>query len=102
MQRGYADTPEGQIHYFTEGSGKPLLLLHMTPRSSTMYRRLIPTLARTRRVIAMDTLGFGNSDPAPACYKQIGDYARNVVHFLDAMGIERADVLGTFTGSLIA
>ena len=102
MKLGYADTPEGQIHYLAEGSGKPLLLLHMTPRSSTMYRRLIPLLSRTRRVIAMDTLGFGNSDPAPARYMHIGDYAQNVAHFLDAIGVEQTDILSTLTGTPIA
>jgi len=96
------DTPEGQIHYYEEGSGKPLLLIHMTPRSSTMYRRFIPELARTRRVIAMDTLGFGQSDPPPASYRQLGDYAQSVVHFLDAMNIPKADMLSAFTGSFIA
>jgi pimeloyl-ACP methyl ester carboxylesterase len=102
MKRGYADTPEGQVHYITEGSGKPLLLLHMTPLSSSMYRRLIPHLSKARRVIAMDTLGFGNSDPAPSSYTNIGDYARNVAHFLDAMAIEQTDLLGSYTGSVIA
>jgi hypothetical protein len=28
MKRGYVDTPEGQVHYRTEGSGEPVLLLH--------------------------------------------------------------------------
>jgi pimeloyl-ACP methyl ester carboxylesterase len=102
MKRGYADTPEGQIHYVTEGSGDVLLLIHMTPLSSSMYRRLIPLLSKTRRVIAMDTLGFGNSDPPPASYTEIGHYARNVVHFLDALGIDKADLLSAFTGSFIA
>ena len=102
MKRAYVDTPEGQIHYLTEGSGKALLLLHMTPLSANMYRRLIPYLSRSRRVVAMDTLGFGNSDPPPASYTQIGDYARNVAHFLDALGIGETDVLGMLTGSVIA
>ena len=67
-----------------------------------MYRKLIPALSKSRRVIAMDTLGFGNSDPAPPSYKQIGDYAQNVAHFLDAMAIEETDILGALTGSVIA
>jgi pimeloyl-ACP methyl ester carboxylesterase len=50
----------------------------------------------------MDTLGFGNSDPAPDSYKEIGDYARNVVHFLDALSIDQADVMTAFTASFIA
>ena len=94
MKRGYVDTADGQIHYVTEGSGNPLLLLHMSPRSWTLYRRMIPLLSSIRRVIAMDTLGFGNSDPIPSNYREISDYAQNVAHFLDALGIEKTDIWG--------
>ena len=41
MKRGYADTPEGQIHFRTDGAGEPVLLLHQSPRSSRMYVKLI-------------------------------------------------------------
>ena len=101
MKKAYAEIKEGLVHYAADGSGEPLLLLARSPRSWTYYRRLLPLLATKRRAIAMDTMGFGNSDPAPAGYK-IPDYAGTVVRFLDALGIERTDLWGTFTGSTIA
>ncbi len=58
MKRAYADIPGAQVHYVTEGSDEPLILLHESPRSWRTYTRLIPLLAKTHRVIAMDTLGF--------------------------------------------
>ena len=61
MREGFVDTPEGQVHYVTEGSGEPLLLLHMTPQSTYQFRELMPLLAESRRVIAMDTIGYGDS-----------------------------------------
>jgi hypothetical protein len=40
--RSFADTPEGQIHYAMAGKGKPVLLLHQTPRSWDEYRAVLP------------------------------------------------------------
>ena len=101
MKRGYAEIAEGQVHYVIDGSGEPLLLLHRSPRSWTSYRRVLPLVARSRRVIAMDTLGFGNSDLAPPDFT-LADYAESVVHFLDALGIEKTDIWGSMTGAMIA
>ena len=101
MKHAYADTAEGQVHYVTEGSGEPLLLIPHTPRSWTYSRHLIPLMARHRTVIAMDTLGFGGSDEAEPGFR-IEDYAQNVVHFLEELGLGRTDIWGTVTGACIA
>ena len=101
MKRGYADIPEGQIHYREEGKGDTVLLLHQTPTSSDDYTAVIPLLAKSYRVIAMDTMGFGMSDPQPKQFA-IADYARTVAEFLKAMKVKRAAVVGHHTGSSIA
>jgi len=101
VTRAFVATPEGQVHYRTAGEGRTVLLLHQTPRSSDEYRDVIPLLARAFRVIAMDTIGYGDSDkPARAC--AIEDYARGAAGFLDALGIARASVVGHHTGAVIA
>lgn len=99
MKRGYADTPEGQVHYLVEGQGEPLLLLHQTG-SSRQFWRLMPLLAKAYKVYALDTLGSGNSDPLPANV-QIPDLARNVVHAMDFLGIQKAHLFGYHTGNKI-
>jgi len=101
MKRGYADTPEGQIHYYVHGRGEPLLLLHETPRSARSFAPIMRQLGGKLRCFAADTLGFGGSDPLPAKAK-MEDLARSMVHFLDAQGIRRAHVLGFHTGNKIA
>jgi haloalkane dehalogenase len=57
-------TRYGRVHYVDEGprDGEVVLLVHGTPSWSFEYRHLIPVLARTRRVIAVDHLGFGLSE----------------------------------------
>jgi pimeloyl-ACP methyl ester carboxylesterase len=101
MKRGYAETPEGQIHYYTHGRGEPLLLLHQTPRSALAYQPLMRALGSKFRCFAVDTLGFGNSDPLPA-NATMDDLGRSMTHVLDALQIERAHVLGFHTGNKIA
>ena len=101
MHRAFLDTVDGQIHYVTAGSGPPVLLLHQTPRSWDEYRDVIPLLARERLVIAMDTIGYGDSyKPARTC--EIEDYARGAIALLDGLGVGSTAVIGHHTGSVIA
>ena len=60
----FLETTFGRIHYVDEGphDGEVVVLVHGTPSWSFEYRHLIPALARTRRVIAVDHLGFGLSE----------------------------------------
>jgi pimeloyl-ACP methyl ester carboxylesterase len=99
--RAFLDTPAGQIHYRTAGRGTPVLLLHQTPRSSDEYRDVIPLLAREFRVVAMDTIGFGDSY-RPAGPYTVEGFARGALHLLDGLGLPRAAVVGHHTGAVIA
>lgn len=101
IKRAFLDTEDGQIHYRIGGEGEPLLLLHMNPRSSDEYRELMPMLAQQRRVIAMDFMGFGDSDKPPRMYT-ISDYAKTVIALLDELGISKASILGNHTGAFVA
>jgi pimeloyl-ACP methyl ester carboxylesterase len=93
----------GQVHVVTagEGPGTPLLLLHQTPRSIDEFAEVIPLLAKSRRVIAVDMPGYGCSDPVPG-QPSIADYARADVEVLDALGVDRVVVVGHHTGAVIA
>ena len=64
FQSRFLQTLWGRVHYVDEGprDGEVVLLVHGTPSWSFEYRPLIPVLARTRRVIAVDHLGFGLSE----------------------------------------
>ncbi|GAB2587210.1 alpha/beta hydrolase [Paractinoplanes abujensis] len=101
MTRGYAATPYGQMHYAELGEGPVLLLLHQTPRSYDEFREVQPLLAAGHRVIAMDMRGFGLSAPLPAP-QTIEAIAEGAFALLDALGVERAAVLGHHTGGAVA
>jgi pimeloyl-ACP methyl ester carboxylesterase len=101
IRRGFVDTPQGQIHYATAGQGKPILLLHQTPRSWTEYLYVLPVFAEKYRAIAMDTVGFGDSYKL-AGEETIEEYARGVIAFLAAMSIPKTSIVGHHTGGVIA
>lgn len=101
MRFGYAQTARGAMHYAEAGAGEAVLLLHATPRSHRYFRHTLPLLAAHFRAIAVDAPGFGNSHalPKPASMRSI---AECFVQFLDALGLQRAHVVGLHTGNKIA
>lgn len=58
-----------QLHYVSAGStGSPILLVHGWPETWWAFRKLIPLLADTHRVYALDIRGFGDSSNAGTEY----------------------------------
>jgi pimeloyl-ACP methyl ester carboxylesterase len=105
IRRGYADTSRGQVHYAevipaAPASLVPVVLLHQTPRSWDEYREVLPLLGRTRRAIAMDTIGFGAS--APIADHGIETYASVLAEFIQALSLPKVALVGHHTGGLIA
>jgi len=57
------------LHYIATGtSGSPVLLVHGFPETWWTFRKLIPLLAASHRVYAVDLRGFGDSDNGPGVY----------------------------------
>ncbi|MDM0044121.1 alpha/beta hydrolase [Variovorax dokdonensis] len=103
IRRGFADLSVGQVHYASAGApdAPPVLLLHQSPRSWAEYRDVLPRLGERFHAIAMDTVGFGDSAPPP-WPPSIERWAGVAVELLDALGVERAHVVGHHTGGVIA
>lgn len=102
VRRAFAALAHGQVHYAECGdAGAPaVLLLHQTPRSWAEYREVLPMLGDRFRAIAMDTAGFGDSQPVSE--PGIEAWAAVAVQLLDALGVQRAHVVGHHTGGVIA
>ena len=102
MKSGYIDVPGGQIHYRETGFGEPVLLLHPNAASSEAFSKIMPLLAGRCHAVAPDFPGYGGS-PSPAePYRDIAEYALSAFQVLDALGIERASILGDHTGATVA
>jgi pimeloyl-ACP methyl ester carboxylesterase len=64
-----ASVNETKLHYVSGGdSGSPILLVHGWPETWWAFRKLIPLLAQTHRVFALDLRGFGDSSSTDAEY----------------------------------
>jgi len=82
------------------GEGSAIVFIHGLAGAWVNWLENIPHFARDHRVIAMDLPGFGHS-PMPAEKISIAGYGRIVDELLDALGIERAVVVGNSMGGFI-
>lgn len=88
------------------GEGPAVVLLHGYPETHYCWRRIAPELARTHRVIAPDVRGYG-ATRAPAGGQHGEGYSKremaaDIVSLLDALGTERAAVVGHDRGGRVA
>jgi pimeloyl-ACP methyl ester carboxylesterase len=101
VKRVFVDTESGQIHFRSCGEGKPVIMLHQTPRSSDEFLEVLPLIGSKFWAIAMDIPGFGDS------YKFGGEMtierlATGVIDFTSALNIEKFSLVGHHTGAVIA
>jgi pimeloyl-ACP methyl ester carboxylesterase len=92
----------GQVTGARCGQGPSVLLLHQTPRSWDEYRDALPLLAqRGLQAIALDTPGFGGSQPLPGA-PTIERWAESLHAVLDALALDRVVIVGHHTGGVVA
>lgn len=83
------------------GAGAPAILLHGIEASAENHARNLVALGTRRRVVAPDLLGHGLTDKPDSRY-DVADYGRHVLALMDALEIERADIVGQSLGGWIA
>jgi len=92
---------EGQpTRYLTAGSGPPLVLVQGVDTSAGEWSWVLPALARSHLVYAIDLPGFDSSARPPDYSPAFS--ARFLSAFLDALEVERPVVLGNSLGGLVA
>ncbi len=88
------------------GAGRtPVLLLHGSGPGVTAWanwRLVVPELARERRVVAPDLVGFGYTERPASLDLGLGDWVRHLAAVLDALGIGTADLVGNSFGGALA
>ncbi|MDP9427268.1 MAG: alpha/beta fold hydrolase [Actinomycetota bacterium] len=88
------------IRYLAEGEGPPLILLHGVGENALDWDWVIPALARTHRVYAPDLPGSGGSARPRGDDYSPASFGRFLAAFQDALGVERAAVVGNSLGGL--
>lgn len=100
IRRGFVRVGDRDVHYRTAGAGPALVLLHDSPRSSSLHAPLLEAFSDRYEVIALDTPGYGESAPLLGT-PSIADFARALAETLDALGVGRAIFYGFHTSSKI-
>src|SRR5262245_65533350 len=90
-----------RIHFETHGAGAPVLLIMGLGSNAYGWYRTIPWLAERYEVIAFDNRGTGRSDVPDGAYT-MAQMADDTAAVLDAVGRDRAHVVGASLGGMIA
>lgn len=89
------------LFHMEQGSGFPLLLLHGNGEDHNYFEHQVAYFSKLFRVVAVDTRGHGQSPRRTAPFT-IGQFADDLLHFMDMHGIEKAHLLGFSDGGNIA
>lgn len=97
-ETGYADVNGLKMYYEIYGTGEPIVLLHGSFMTIPLnWNKIIPELAKTRKVIAIELQGHGRTADIerPISYEGMAD---DVAALLDHLKIDKADILGYSMG----
>jgi pimeloyl-ACP methyl ester carboxylesterase len=95
--------PNGETLAYVEmgdPAGKPVVLIHGYTDNARDWAPLIPYLSKSDRLIMVDIRGHGASSKPECCYTRL-DFAYDIKLLLDALHIDKADIVGHSLGSII-
>ena len=100
-QGGYAPVNGLNLYYEIHGSGKPLLLLHGGFGLTSMFSELLPQLATSRQVIAVDLQGHGRTADIdrPLRFELM---AEDIAALIAHLHLGQADLIGYSLGGAVA
>jgi 2-hydroxy-6-oxonona-2,4-dienedioate hydrolase len=90
-----------KLHYLEAGRGDPIILLHGTGGEGARWMPTIQGLAGNFHVIALDQVGFGQSDKPLTIYHS-GVFAGFLAQFMKTIGVPKAVVMGQSMGAGVA
>ena len=96
--------PDGEtLAYIDRGerSGPVVVLIHGYTDSARDWVPMLPYLSKHYRLILVDIRGHGQSSKPECCYTRL-DFAYDIKLLLDALGVQKADIVGHSLGSIIA
>lgn len=88
------------LYYERHGAGFPVLFISGLNGHGSYWRELVPGFAKTFEVVLHDHRGAGQSDMSRIAYT-VERMASDVVRLMDALGIDKAHVVGHSTGGAI-
>lgn len=105
MRGEFVEVGPYRLYYYAAGSrglGDPIILIHGFPTSSHLWSNLVALLPAGHRIVVPDLLGFGRSDLGERADLAIPRHAERTTALMDALGIERACLVGHHMGACVA
>jgi len=96
--------PNGEVlAYIDTGnpSGPAVALIHGYTDNARDWAPMLPYVAKQFRLILVDIRGHGRSSKPECCYSRL-DFAYDIKLLLDALNVQKADIVGHSLGSIIA
>ncbi len=90
-------------HYVDEGprEAKPIILLHGEPTWGYLYRKFIPELSKTYRVVVPDMMGFGKSETPQDKEYTLKTHVENLIRLIDHLKLTNITFVGQDWGGPI-
>jgi pimeloyl-ACP methyl ester carboxylesterase len=89
-----------RLRYVRTGEGSAVVLVHGFGSSLYTWKDVLPGLAGSHDVVALDLPGFGGSDQPEDL--RLEDFPRGVLGLMDALSLERAALVGNSLGGATA
>ncbi len=100
--RRFVTVPHGRIAYVEQGEGPAAVFLHGVPLNGFHWRHVMAAMGDMRRCIAPDLMALGYTEIAPGQDVSFTAQAVMLAQFLDALGIDRIDLVGNDSGGAVA
>jgi len=101
----FIDLDGVRLYYYaagTRGVGEPVVFLHGFPTSGHLWTDVIPLMPAGHRLVVVDLLGYGRSDPPHGRPLTLRSHAERVVALMNALGIQQACIAGHDLGGGVA
>jgi serine-type D-Ala-D-Ala carboxypeptidase len=99
VRRATVAMPGARLYYEERGAGDPIIFLHGHSFDRRQWQAQAERFARTHRVICYDLRGYGRSSLPEEGQEFL--HATDLAAFMDALGIERAHLVGLSLGGFV-
>lgn len=90
-----------KLHYEDHGEGEPVIFLNGLMMSTESYRMFVPDLSKHMRVLLLDLLDQGASDPFDSDF-EVWAHMDDIRGFIEHLGLESAHLMGMSYGGEVA
>ncbi|MEP6618718.1 MAG: alpha/beta hydrolase [bacterium] len=105
MRGEFVDVDGARLYYYaagTRGAGEPVVFLHGFPTSGHLWSDVVAQMPQGHRLVVLDLLGFGRSDPPGHRALTLRAHAERVIGLMDALCIKSACIAGHHVGGGVA